>query len=106
MFLRLDTDAPVEIVDVDDNIKRQMFGALKRKQSVEFVGEVILHVPVSACTSKILVLALYPGVHLSARDPVLENEVYQHEHNVIQEFLNLFSIHSYEQNIFQQTHVN
>ena len=77
LFLCLGTDAPVEIVKVDDNIKRQMFGVLKSKQSIEFVGEVTLHVPASACTSKILVLALYPGVHLSARDPILENEVYQ-----------------------------
>ena len=77
MFLCLDTDAPVEIVDVDDNIRRQMFGVLKSRQNVEFVGEVTLHVPVSACTSKILVLVLYPGVQLSARDPILENEVHQ-----------------------------
>ena len=68
-------DAPVDIVNMDDRIKRQLYGALKSKHSIELTGEVTLHIPVSACTSKILILALYTGVHLSTRDQILENEV-------------------------------
>ena len=72
----LGMDAPVEVMDLGDNIKRQLHGVLKSRQSIELIGDITLHIPVSACTSKILILALYSGVHLSTRDQIQENGVH------------------------------
>ena len=63
------------LLQMSGSISRMMYGPLRSGVDVLIQDTMTLHVPASACTSPILVLSLTPGVHISHRDAVPENQV-------------------------------
>ena len=68
-------DSSVQIAVNSDEVRQKLHGAFPSGQQQDLSGPATIHIPLSACTSPYMLLFLHPGVALTTKDHVLENDM-------------------------------
>ncbi len=73
--LDLSYDSAVEIVYLPEEMTNQLQQYMSHGTTVHLNGPIMIHVPLSACTSQFLLLSVYGGVAVAEKDQILENNL-------------------------------